>query len=211
MGSCAGTTMGPTSTQGDLVPVGKDGLHKDPFSSCSWEEFDQERQSRMRNSHGFWDKVDQDMKEFERSVSMMEADMDRMTAPLRPTLPGWALPEDHKKNWPMISGEDTTKEDTFKITETGYKWEIVLDVSKFDPDQLKVKVAGDLVSISGSQSDKFGEGSTSSHTNRSFTKKYTLPSGCDPDQLNSNLTTQGSLVVSCPRKHYLYGPSEMAR
>merc|ERR1711872_794502 len=171
MGSCAGTTMGPTSTQGDLVPVGKDGLHKDPFFSCTWEEFDQERQSRMRNSQGFWDKVDQDMKEFERSVSMMEADMDRMTAPLRPALPGWALPEDHKKNWPMISGEDTASNmETIKITETGQNWEVQLDVSRFDPEDLKVKVAGDLVTISGAVTDSFGEGNESSISKRSFTK-----------------------------------------
>ena len=91
--------------QGDLVPLGKDGLNKDPFFSSTWEEFDQERHQMMKKSQGFWDKVDQDMKEFESSVSRMESDMDRMTAPLRPSLPGWALSEDHKKNWPMISGE----------------------------------------------------------------------------------------------------------
>ena len=89
----------------DLVPLGKDGFSKDPFFSSTWEEFDQERHQMMQKSQGFWDKVDQDMKEFESSVSRMESDMDRMTAPLRPSLPGWALPEDHKKNWPMISGE----------------------------------------------------------------------------------------------------------
>ena len=89
----------------DLVPLGKDGFNKDPFFSSTWEEFDQDRHQMMKKSQGFWDKVDQDMKEFESSVSRMESDMDRMTAPLRPSLPGWALPEDHKKNWPMISGE----------------------------------------------------------------------------------------------------------
>ena len=64
------------------------------------------------------------MQEFEKCVSQMEADMDSANAPLRqtnkfsyfcilfivgyqspsirPSLPSWALPEDHKKNWPMI-------------------------------------------------------------------------------------------------------------
>ena len=93
--------------RGDLVPLRReDGFgNRDPFFSSTWEEFDQERHQMMKKSNGFWDKVDQDMKEFEASVSKMEADMDRMTAPLRPSLPDWALPEDHRKNWPMISGQ----------------------------------------------------------------------------------------------------------
>eukprot|EP00092_Neocalanus_flemingeri_P024950 GFUD01027060.1.p1 GENE.GFUD01027060.1~~GFUD01027060.1.p1 ORF type:complete len:206 (+),score=60.69 GFUD01027060.1:51-668(+) len=196
--------------QGDLVPLGKDGFFKDPFFSSTWEEFDQERHQMMQKSPGFWDKVDQDMKEFESSVSKMDSDMDRMTAPLRPTLPGWALPEDHKKNWPIILGEDAAKVDTFKITETGDKWEILLDVSKFNQDGLKVKVAGDMVTITGSHSNQFAEGNNSSNTDMSFTKRYTLPSGCDSDQVHSNLNAHGTLVVSCPRKQYLYGPSEKA-
>ena len=110
----------------------------------------------------------------------------------------------------QIYFSDTAKVDTVKITETGKKWEIQLDVSKFSPEDLKVKVAGDMVTITGAQSDQFGEGNTNSLTNTSFTKRYTLPSGCDPDQLNSNLNAQGTLVVSCPRKYYLYGPSEKA-
>ena len=102
---CSNCTVSMERHQRDLVPLGKDGFFKDPFFSSTWEEFDQDRHQMMQKSNGFWDKVDQDMKDFEKSVSCMESDMDRMTAPLRPSLPGWALPDDHKKNWPIILGE----------------------------------------------------------------------------------------------------------
>merc|ERR1712080_664375 len=122
----------------------------------------------MEKNHGFWDKVDQDMKEFEKCVSQMEADMDSANAPLRPSLPSWALPEDHKKNWPMIGNCTESKE------------------------RSEVAVVGDLVTISGSQTEHFIGNDPSSNTMRSFTKRYTLPSGCDPDTLSSSLTVSGT-------------------
>ena len=100
----------------------------------------------------------------------MEADMDAANAPLRPALPSWALPEDHRKNWPMIeNGEqslginvlviDTFSEgsssrgdcDVVKVEQTESKWEVELDVARFKPENLKVSVVEDLVTISGHQ------------------------------------------------------------
>jgi hypothetical protein len=56
-----------------------------------------------------------------------------------------------------------------------------------------VAVVGDLVTISGSQTEQFRGDSTESNTSRSFTKRYTLPSGCDPDTLSSSLTASGQI------------------
>ena len=155
--------------------------------------------------------------------------MDAANAPLRPALPSWALPEDHRKNWPMIeNGEpslglnvlviDTFSEssgsragdcDVVKVEQTESKWEVELDVARFKPENLKVSVVGDLVTISGNQVKveiceqnpgicvvtqecQYRGDSVESNTSRSFTKRYTLPSGCDPDALSSSLTNSGS-------------------
>merc|ERR1712066_658713 len=175
------------------------------FFSSTWDEFDQMRNQMMEKNHGFWDKVDQDMKEFEKCVSQMEADMDSANAPLRPSLPSWAFPEDHKKNWPMIGNCTESKErsecEVVKLETTESKWEVELDVTKFKPEDLKVAVVGDLVTISGSQTEHFIGNDTSSNT---------LPSGCDPDTLSSSLTVSGNLKVTCPRKKWLTGPSAKA-
>merc|ERR1712156_338 len=202
----------PVRPQRGLVPFSKEP--KEPFFSSTWDEFDQMRNQMMEKNHGFWDKVDQDMKEFEKCVSQMEADMDSANAPLRPSLPSWALPEDHKKNWPMIGNCTESKErsecEVVKLETTESKWEVELDVTKFKPEDLKVAVVGDLVTISGSQTEHFIGNDTSSNTMRSFTKRYTLPSGCDPDTLSSSLTVSGNLKVTCPRKKWLTGPSAKA-
>merc|ERR1712061_592984 len=183
----------PIRPQRGLVPFSKDA--KEPFFSSTW------------------DKVDQDMKEFEKCVSQMEADMDNANAAPRPSVPSWALPEDHKKNWPMIGNctESGRSEcEVVKLETTESKWEVELDVAKFKPEDLKVAVVGDLVTISGSQTEQFIGNDTSSNTVRSFTKRYTLPSGCDPDTLSSSLTVSGNLKVTCPRKKWLTGPSAKA-
>merc|ERR1712241_816019 len=201
----------PVRPQRGLVPFSKEP--KEPFFSSTWDEFDQMRNQMMEKNHGFWDKVDQDMKEFEKCVSQMETDMDNANAPLRPSVPSWALPEDHKKNWPMIGNctESGRSEcEVVKLETTESKWEVELDVAKFKPEDLKVAVVGDLVTISGSQTEQFIGNDTSSNTVRSFTKRYTLPSGCDPDPLSSSLTVSGNLKVTCPRKKWLTGPSAKA-
>merc|ERR1712117_579590 len=123
----------PVRPQRGLVPFSKEP--KEPFFSSTWDEFDQMRNQMMEKNHGFWDKVDQDMKdilqEFEKCVSQMEADMDSANAPLRPSLPSWALPEDHKKNWPMIGNCTESKERSecevvkLETTESKWKWSLM--------------------------------------------------------------------------------------
>merc|ERR1712141_257198 len=90
------------------------------------------------------------------------------------------------------------------------KWEISIDVSNFSPDNLKVKVTGDVVVVSGSQENNNSGDDNSSRTSQSFSRSYTLPSGCDPDSVSSTLNNSGQLLVSCPRPYYLQGPSAKA-
>merc|ERR1719458_1972082 len=91
------TTMNqaPVRPQRGLVPFSNEA--KEPFFSSTWDEFDQMRNQMMEKNHGFWDKVDQDMKEFEKCVSQMEADMDSANAPLRPSVRSCEVGDDRVK------------------------------------------------------------------------------------------------------------------
>ena len=169
-----------------MVPLGRDGFIKDPFFSSTWEEFDQERNHRLNKTKqsGFWDKMEKDMEDFERSVASMEADLDERMAPFRPSVPDWALPQGQQKNWPKIMNDSFSSSSSSsalatseKVSCTGDSWQISLDVTNFSPDGLKVAVAGDTVTVSGSQEISSSEGENSSRSCRSFSKSYTLPSG----------------------------------
>ena len=97
------------------------------------------------------------MADFEKSVAAMEADMDQRMAPLKPGLPAWALPQNQHKNWPKITSEDMSSSSfsgsggllsADKVTCSGDKWEVAMDVTSFAPDSLKVAVAGYLDRLS---------------------------------------------------------------
>lgn len=143
----------------DMVPLGRDGFFKDPFFSSTWEEFDQDRNQIMKKSgNGFWDKVESDMADFEASVAAMEADMNQRMAPFKPGVPSWALPQNQHKNWSITNEMDNSLPSTSssmickdEVNTNKDKWEISIDVSNFSPDNLKVKVTGDVVVVSGSQ------------------------------------------------------------
>lgn len=147
----------------DMVPLGRDGFFKDPFFSSTWEEFDQDRNQIMKKSgNGFWDKVESDMADFEASVAAMEADMNQRMAPFKPGVPSWALPQNQHKNWSITNEMDNSFPSTSSsmmckddININKDKWEISIDVSNFSPDNLKVKVTGDVVVVSGSQVNNF--------------------------------------------------------
>ena len=159
--------------------------------------------------------VESDMADFEASVAAMEADLDQRMAPHKPGLPDWALPPAQHKNWPKITSEHSSSSSSDmmcsdKVTSNGDRWEVAVDAASFAPDSLKVKVTGDLVTISGAQEASTGAGANMSRTSQSFSRSYSLPSGCDPDSVTSSLSASGQLVVSCPRPYYLQGPSAKA-
>ena len=103
------------------------------------------------------------MAEFEKSVAAMEADMNQRMAPYQGGVPSWALPENQHKNWSkiltdrpstsneMVPAEMSSSRSMAESSESSSpdKWTVSLDVQKFTPESLKVKVAGDLVTISG--------------------------------------------------------------
>merc|ERR1712025_290083 len=196
---------------------------QDPFFSATWDEFDRDRNQIMSKSHDFWDKVDADMKQFEASVELMESDLEGRVGHLRPAVPDWAVPKQMRARWPGITGStgsttslsDSTclpavksrgAEDLLvKVEEGADSWDLELRLPRdTDRDTLRVAVRGDIVSVSGHSSSRVsgnvGE-STSSVTEKSFTQKFTLPWGFDPDQLSSKLTSDGRLLVTCPRKY----------
>merc|ERR1712064_23379 len=176
----------------DMVPLGRDGFFKDPFFSSSWEEFDPDMNQRM--------------------------------APFQAGVPSWALPENQHKNWSKIMTDlqSTSSEimpadmsSSRSMAESSEssspdKWTVSLDVQKFTPESLKVKVAGDIVTISGGMDSSNVGNSCESYTSQSFSRSFTLPTGCDPEYLSSTLSNSGQLVVTCPRPYYLHGPSPKA-
>jgi len=197
-----------------LVPLKmREDMFQDAFFSSSWHEFDESRNQMMKKNSDFWDAVDADMKKFERDIAALEADMDTRMAPHRPSVPSWAVAEHQRHNWPVLDvkpkGQVGHMSD--RIRESREAWEVEVDVSEYDPERVRLSVAGDVVTVHA-ETAKENTSNTfrQSTTIHSLTKRFTLPPGCDPDYISSRLSAQGILLVTCPRKLYLDGASPKA-
>ncbi|KAJ1530758.1 hypothetical protein ONE63_005612 [Megalurothrips usitatus] len=74
---------------------------------------------------------------------------------------------------------------------------INLDVNQFKPEELSVKVADGFVVVEGEHEERQDE---HGFISRSFSRRYKLPDGVDPDAVSSTLSTDGVLVVTAPKK-----------
>ena len=97
------------------------------------------------------------------------------------------------------------------MNETSDKFEVTLDVPQYKPEELKVTVVNNILSIEGKHSEDKSEqddkSACSSSVMRQFSRKWTLPADCDPDKVMSNLSSDGILMVTAPKAGALTGPS----
>ncbi|NXS39007.1 CRYAB protein, partial [Balaeniceps rex] len=77
------------------------------------------------------------------------------------------------------------------------KFSVNLDVKHFSPEELKVKVLGDMIEIHGKHEERQDE---HGFIAREFNRKYRIPEDVDPLTITSSLSLDGVLTVSAPRK-----------
>lgn len=85
-----------------------------------------------------------------------------------------------------------------KITKTDDGIHLSLDVSGFKPENLKVDVKGNELTMSGKHEEKSSDGSI---IERSFTRKYTLPDTVNIEAVTSSLASDGQILrIQLPLK-----------
>ncbi|XP_031836310.1 protein lethal(2)essential for life [Nomia melanderi] len=77
------------------------------------------------------------------------------------------------------------------------KFQVVLDVQQFEPEEIDVKVVDKYVIVTAKHEEKRDEHGWIS---RQFTRKYMIPEQCDIDQVSSKLSSDGVLSITAPRK-----------
>ena len=94
-----------------------------------------------------------------------------------------------------------------KVNEAANKFEVTLDVPQYKPEELKVTVINNTLSIEGKHAeekkDNDDNSAFSSSVMRQFSRKWTLPQDCDPDKVVSNLSSDGILMVTAPKSNAL--------
>ncbi len=85
---------------------------------------------------------------------------------------------------------------TIRVRDDDAKFEISLDTHDYRPDEIKVNVAGSVLSVEAKHEEKGDD----RHVLRQFSRKYTLPSGCEAASVSSNLSSDGVLMITAPKK-----------
>ncbi|KAL0810059.1 hypothetical protein ABMA28_010877 [Loxostege sticticalis] len=76
------------------------------------------------------------------------------------------------------------------------KFQINLDVQHFSPEEISVKTADGYIVVEGKHEEKKDE---HGYISRSFTRRYALPEGTQPDSVESRLSSDGVLTITAPR------------
>lgn len=80
------------------------------------------------------------------------------------------------------------------------QFQVNLDVQHFAPDEITVKTADGYIVIEAKHEEKQDE---HGYVSRQFVRRYSLPEGTEPEDVVSQLSSDGILTVSAPRKPVL--------
>ncbi|TRY61545.1 hypothetical protein TCAL_13715 [Tigriopus californicus] len=83
-----------------------------------------------------------------------------------------------------------------RMTNDDKKFELSLDTHEFQPNEIKVNVTGNALSVEAKHEEKADD----CFLSRQFSRKYTLPEGCEAHKVQSNLSADGVLVITAPKK-----------
>lgn len=76
------------------------------------------------------------------------------------------------------------------------KFQVNLDVQHFDPEEISVKTSDGYVVVEGKHEERKDD---HGYISRQFKRRYALPEGCNPETVESKLSSDGVLIVTAPR------------
>jgi len=102
---------------------------------------------------------------------------------------------------PQLRQEVSQKMGFSEVINDKNKFEIRLDCNHFKPEELVVKTIGDSVVIQGKHEERDdSNGNDKSYISREFSRRYTLPVGCDAKDVVSSLDSNGVLKISVKKQ-----------
>ncbi|CAB3411326.1 unnamed protein product [Caenorhabditis bovis] len=90
-----------------------------------------------------------------------------------------------------------------EIVNNDQKFGMQIDVSHFKPENLKVNINGNELTVEGEQEVKHEHG----YSKRSFHRMVRLPDDVDPSAMTSSLSNDGHLTLSAPKKRAIENKS----
>merc|ERR1711983_227920 len=215
-------TQANIKMSGSKVPVTmRDFFFDDPFFKNSWDDFDKVRDAMFTESRDMWKKFDEDFRNMacmSNNIMLESPAGAAITAEEQSTAPRSLMRQDSKSRWengwmfprrwmlPALNTDFPNNMDIFKskdnevirVKEDDTKMEVSLDTSQYRPAELKVMVNDGVLTVEGKHEEKAEDGSKM--VSRMFSRKYTLPADAKSEGVASNLSSDGVLVITAPKK-----------
>lgn len=209
---------------GSRVPVTmRDFFFDDPFFKNSWDDFDKVREAMFQESRDMWKKFDEDFRNMACMSNniMLESSEDDQKESMGTTSTnkdarslmrqdsksrwenGWMFPRKWmmpalNTDFPTMDIFKTKDNEVIRVKEDEGKMEVSLDTSQYRPDELKVSVSDGVLLVEGKHEEKAEDGSKM--VSRMFSRKYSLPPSTKHEEVVSNLSSDGVLVITAPKK-----------
>jgi HSP20 family molecular chaperone IbpA len=201
----------------------RDFFFEDPFFKTSWEDFDRVREAMFQESRDMWKKFDEDFRQMacmsnnimlekqkevkeEAAAAAKSQEGENRSLQRQDSLARWENSWMFPRRWmlPSLKSElgslDLFKakdSEVIRMKEDKDKMEVSLDTAQYRPDELKVSVVNDVICVEGKHEEKAEDGSRM--VSRQFVRKYTLPQGAKPEDVTSNLSSDGVLVITAKK------------
>merc|ERR1711881_351500 len=91
-----------------------------------------------------------------------------------------------KKDFDIFNCKDSQ---VIHVKDDHDKFEVSLDTSQYRPDEIKVLVREGVVTVEGKHEEISEDGEKL--VSRQFSRKYSLPAGAKPENVDSNLSSDG--------------------
>ena len=77
------------------------------------------------------------------------------------------------------------------------RYVLIVDANGYDPEDMKVRVVGNELIVTGSKKVAKQEGDEQRIIHKEFTKKFDIPRSADMDSIASRMTSNGHLKIEC--------------
>lgn len=114
------------------------------------------------------------------------------------------VPRSSLRNYfrPWRSTALTRQDSGSTITQDKDKYQVILDVQQFAPNEITVKISNNSIVVEGKHDEKQDE---HGFISRHFVRRYVLPQDHDLDKVVSTLSSDGILTVTAPKKQSYSG------
>jgi len=180
-----------TTKSQSLIPMTmRDSFFDDPFFKDNWLDIENSQKTFFESSK----------KRFEESMTNMESSMSRSnlfdTKQDSILSNDWTMPKLFEKDSESIFNSKDSN--LIRMVNDDSKMEISLDTTGYKPDELKVSAGQGIISVEGKHEEKTEAGQVM--VARQFSRKYSLPARARAEEVVSNLSQDGVLVISVPKR-----------